>query len=155
MTTLQRKVAGALAGGVAGVAVMSLLLLLLEVETRSAIGIFAVIARFVRLPGELAVGFLVFVLAGAVAWPLLFAAVEPAIPVGSDPAARGAAFAVVFWLVFVVTGRGDLGGPLLVVYAAFTLLAHLAYGFTLGAVYARFTGPDRPAGEGDSSETVP
>lgn len=128
------RVVGAVAGGIAGTAVLSLLLLLLEVETRSAVGIFGAIARFVRLPGELALGFLIFVLAGSLAWPLLFVAVQGSLPM-ADPATRGMAFAIPLWVAFVIAGRGDIGGPLFVVYVGFTLLAHLAYGFTLGAVY--------------------
>lgn len=46
-------------------------------------------------------------------------------------------FAFVLWIAFVITGRGPIGWPLIIVYAGLTLLAHLAYGFTLGAVYAR------------------
>lgn len=130
----------ALGGGVAGTAVLSLLLLLLEVETRSVIGIFDVIARFVRMPGSPAVGFVVFLAAGVVAWPLLFVALERYLPGGPDPARRGLVFATALWVAFVVLGRGDIHGHLLIVYVAFTLLAHLAYGFALGAVYAWLTG---------------
>lgn len=114
---------------------MSLLFVLLEVQTRSAIGLFAVIARFVGLPGELYLGFFFYVVAGSVLWPLLFLALERYIPLGPDPAARGMVFGAVLWVPFVIVGRGDLTGPILVVYASFTLLAHLAYGFSMGAVY--------------------
>lgn len=131
----------AIAGGVAGTALLSLLLLMLQVETRSAVEVFAAIARFVGVPGELTLGFLVFLLAGSVAWPLLFTVVERALPF-EDPASRGMAFALPLWVAFVVVGRGDMNGSLLAVYASFTLLAHLAYGYTLGAVYARLADPD-------------
>lgn len=126
----------AIAGGVAGTALLSLLLLMLQVETRSAVEVFAAIARFAGVPGELALGFFVFLLAGSVAWPLLFTVVEPTIPL-DDPATRGTVFALPLWAAFVVVGRGEMNGSLLAVYASFTLLAHLAYGYTLGAVYAR------------------
>jgi hypothetical protein len=132
------RVPAVVAGGVAGTAVMTLLLLLLEVETRSAMALFYVIARFVGTPASPATGFALFVLAGVVAWPLLFLALEPYLPRGPDPAARGVVFAAVLWVPFVILGRGDIGGPLLVLYVGYTLFAHLAYGFTLGAVYGRF-----------------
>lgn len=135
--------ASAVAGGVAGTAVLSGLLLLLYVETREAVPTFDVIARFVGTPDQQIVGFVLFALAGSVAWPLLFVALEDYIPRGPDPAARGAVFATVLWVVFVVTGRGTLGGTVLVIYAGYTLFAHWAYGFTLGAVYGRLN--DRPA----------
>lgn len=131
----------AVAGGIAGTTLLSLLLLMLDVETRSAVGIFAAIARFAGVPGELTLGFVVFLLAGSVAWPLLFTVVEPAIPL-DDPATRGTVFALPLWAAFVAIGRGDMGGSLFAVYASFTLLAHLAYGYTLGAVYARLADPE-------------
>ncbi|SFC07781.1 hypothetical protein SAMN05444422_104149 [Halobiforma haloterrestris] len=136
-----KRFSSAIAGGVAGTAVMSLLLLLLEVETRSALKVFYVIARFIGTPDDPAVGFALFAVAGTVAWPLLFLALEPYLPRGPDPAARGVVFASILWLPFVITGRGDIGGPLLVFFGAYTLFAHWAYGFTLGAVYGRLFRP--------------
>lgn len=133
---MNRPVA-AVAGGVAGMGLMTLLLLLFEVETRSRIGLFDAVARFVGLPGETFLGFVIFLLAGVFAWPLLFVALENHIPWPDDHAARGVLFASTLWIPFVLLGRGEVGGPLLVVYVGFTYLAHVAYGFTLGAVYAR------------------
>jgi hypothetical protein len=127
----------AISGGIAGTAVLSLLMIFLEVQTRSQIEIFHVIARFVGLPDHLVIGFALFVAAGILAWPLLFIALEPYIPRGPDPAARGVVFAFVLWVAFAITGRGSIGWPLIIIYVGLTLLAHLAYGFTLGAVYAR------------------
>ncbi len=142
-----RRPANAIAGGVAGTAVLSLLLLFLEVETREALGIFDAIARFAGMPGQISLGFAVFVAAGIVAWPLLFLAVEDYLP-RDDPAAAGLLFGAALWVPFAVIGRGDLTGPELFIYAVFTLLAHLAYGFVLGAVTAHLA---RPVG----SETGP
>lgn len=139
---------GAIAGGFVGTTAMSVVLVLMEVQTRSVIGVFAVIARFVRLPGQLALGFGLFVLAGTAVWPLAFVATERYLPLGPDPAVRGMAFALVLWVPFVVTGRGELGGPVLVIYGSFTLLAHLVYGFVMGAVYAALIDDDRAAGAG-------
>ena len=136
----------AVAGGLTGTAVLLLLLLLLEVQTRSAIPVFRVIADFVGTPNDQTVGVLLFVLAGVVAWPLLFVALEPYLPRGPDPAARGVVLGTVLWVAFVVTGRGNISGPLLVIYVSYTLFAHWAYGFTLGAVYGRLL--DRPEATG-------
>lgn len=138
----------AIAGGVTGISVMSLLLLLLNVQTRDQIPAFEVVARFVGVPGNVAVGFALFVIAGAVAWPLLFVALEEYIPGGPDPATRGMVLGVVLWVFFVVFGRGEIDGVLLSIYLVFTLLSHLAYGFVLGLVYSRLSGvtagrPDR------------
>ncbi|WP_218836348.1 DUF6789 family protein [Halorarum salinum] len=134
------KPTSAVLGGAAGVAVLSVALLLIEVETRSRIGLFDVVARFVGVPGNQALGFLLFVAAGTFAWPLLFVALEAYLPLGPDPAIRGVGFAIPLWVAFVVLGRGDLSGAILVVYGVLTLFAHVAYGFTLGAVYGRLSG---------------
>lgn len=130
----------AILGGVVGTAVMSVVLAMVEVEARYAIGIFEAIARFARVPGEPALGFLIYVLVGTLAWPLLFLSLEEYVPLDLDPAVAGMLMGTVLWIAFVVIGRGDMGGPLLLVYLSFTLLAHLAYGFVLGAVYAKFSG---------------
>jgi hypothetical protein len=127
----------AVAGGVVGTAVLSLLMILLEVQTRSQIEIFHVIARFVGVPDHLVIGFALFVAAGVFAWPLLFIALESYIPRGPDPAARGIVFAFVLWIAFAITGRGPIDWPIIIIYAGLTLLAHLAYGFSLGVVYGR------------------
>ena len=130
------RVGGAVAGGLAGTALMSLVFVLMEVQTRYVLHIFDVIARFVRRPGDPYVGFVLFAVAGVVVWPLLFVALEEYIPRGPDPAVQGMVFALPLWVLFAVTGRGDLAWPTLLIYATFTLFAHLVYGFTMGAVYA-------------------
>lgn len=128
------RLRSALGGGIAGTAVLSLLLLLLEVETREAIGIFEAIARFARFPNDVAVGVAIFVAAGIFAWPLVFLVAEAWLPL-ADVATRGMAFGVGLWVAFVLVSGGVDDGT--VVFLPFTLLAHLAYGFVLGAVYGR------------------
>ena len=115
---------------------MSIVFVLMEVQTRYVLHIFDVIARFVRRPGEPYVGFLLFAVVGVVVWPLLFVAFIDYIPRGPDPAVQGMVFAVPLWVIFAITGRGDVDWPTLLIYATFTLFAHLVYGFALGAVYA-------------------
>lgn len=135
---MHRALAALVAGAVA-TAVMSVALAIFEVEARYAIGIFAAIARFVRVPGNLFLGFVGYAVVGAVVWPLLFLALKPYVPLELDPAVAGMAFALPLWVAFAVVGRADTGLPLLILYLVFTLLAHLAYGFTLGAVFASLT----------------
>lgn len=144
--------ASAIVGGLVGTTILSALLILLEVQTRSRIRVFSVIARFVGMPDEVFLGFVIYLFAGVVAWPLLFVALERYIPRGPDPAARGVVFATVLWLFFVITGRGDLTGPILIIYAAYTLFAHWAYGFVLGAVYARLRGYTGPTATGPTPQ---
>lgn len=130
------RLTSAVAGGLVGTTLMSLVFVLMEVQTRYVIHVFNVIARFVRRPGEPYLGFLLFAIAGVVVWPLLFVALREHIPPNRDPAIQGMVLATVLWIVFVITGRGTLNGPVLAIYATFSLFAHLVYGFSLGAVYA-------------------
>ncbi|NEU56993.1 DUF6789 family protein [Halorussus sp. MSC15.2] len=149
-----RQILGAIAGGVVGMAAMSIAFALLEVETRYEVGIFAGIARFVMLPGNLLFGFLVFVAFGAVVWPLLFVLFEDRIPGGPDPARRGLVFATLLWVLFALTGSGEVTGATLLIYGSLTLVGHLAYGFILGAVYGRIR-PDFSVSEVRESREVP
>lgn len=130
------KALRAVAGGVAGTAVLTLGLVVTDVETGYRIGIFEAIASFVGTPERLTLGFALFLAAGVLAWPLVFLAVEDYLPGGPDPAVRGMLFAVVLWVAFALTGTPGVDFPLVVPYLAFTLLAHLAYGYIMGAVYA-------------------
>jgi len=120
---------------------MSMILAMMEVESRYAMGLFDAIARFARVPGNPFLGFVIFAVVGTLAWPLLFIGLERYLVPESDPAVRGLVMGVFLWVAFVVIGRGDISGVLLIVYLAFTLVAHLAYGFTMGAVYDRLSTP--------------
>jgi hypothetical protein len=144
----REQVGAAVAGGVVGTGVISGILVMLEVQMRDVLHLFDAVARFVGLPGQTFLGFVIYSLAGAVVWPLIFLALRPYLPRGPDPAAQGAVFATALWVVFAFTGRGDLSGGLLVVYLVFTLLAHWAYGFTMGAVYGYLTG-ETPRARGE------
>lgn len=129
----------AILGGVVGTTVMSVMLAVMEVEARGAMGMFTAIAQFVRMPGSEFLGFALYVVVGVVVWPLLFLGLEDYVSVESDPAVTGLLMGAVLWLGFAIVGGSRLGGVLLVVFLLFTLLAHLAYGFTMGAVYARLS----------------
>ena len=127
----------AVGGGVVGTVVMTFFLLILDTQARGAVSVSSVIARFVGVPGRPLLALLLFAAVLLLGWPLVFAVVERSLPGGSDSASRGVVFAAVIWVAFVVVGRGDVSGPILVIYVGFSLIAHLAYGFTLGAVYGR------------------
>jgi len=140
------RIVGGILGGATGISVMSLVLLLLEVETREQVRAFDAVARYVGMPGNTFVGFVTFAFVGTVIWPLLFVAIEPYFPFDDSPS-NGMVLGAVLWIAFFVLGRGDISGPLLAVFAGFTLLAHLAYGFLLGALYNRFS--DAPESTAD------
>jgi len=139
------RIAGGILGGATGISVMSVVFLMLEVETREQVQAFDAVARYVGMPGNTFIGFITFAFVGTVIWPLLFVAIEPYFPFDDSPS-NGMVLGAVLWIAFFILGRGDITGPLLAVFAGFTLLAHLAYGFLLGAFYDRF---------GDSPEPTP
>jgi len=149
------RIAGGILGGATGISVMSVVFLMLEVETREQVQAFDAVARYVGMPGNTFIGFIIFAAVGTIIWPLLFVAIEPSLPF-EDPPSIGMILGSVLWIAFFVLGRGDISGPLLAVFAGFTLLAHLAYGFLLGAFYNRFgdavgSTPNRPEPDVDGN----
>ncbi|MFB9808184.1 DUF6789 family protein [Haladaptatus pallidirubidus] len=133
-----------LKAGIVSTGLMLFIFTIAEAETRFALGVPAAVAEFVGMPGQLYLGFAVFVFAGVVVWPLLFAAIDDnlrVIPAGEDVGIRGIVFALILWAAFLLLGSAglQLEGPFFVLYLVFTLLAHLAYGYSLGILYARFT----------------
>ena len=131
----KRTVLRAVTGGVAGMVVMVLALVMLSIQTRSALNLYGLVARFVGVGGNRSLGFIIFVVVGVTVWPLIFAWAEPHLPPEGDPAVSGMLFAVVIWLAFMVTSVPEVPTILLFLFGGYTLLAHLAYGFTLGLVF--------------------
>jgi hypothetical protein len=134
---MKNRIVGGVLGGATGIAVMSVIFLMLEVETREQVRAFDAVARYVGMPGNTFIGFIIFAVVGTFLWPLLFVAIEPSLPFDDSPS-NGMILGAVLWVAFFVLGRGDITGPLLAVFAGFTIAAHLAYGFLLGLLYSRF-----------------
>lgn len=117
---------------------LSVVLVIAEVEARFELGIAATLSRYAGVADQPALGLLVFLLAGMVVFPLAFLALEDSLrrlPGGRDPAIRGMAFSLPLWVVYVAIGTPDLTTLDGALRLSFTLFAHLLYGFTLGAVY--------------------
>lgn len=130
---MEREVAlRAVGGGVAGTVVLSFLLILLEVQTRSRVRAADVIGQYIGTPGQQSVAVAVFLVVSVVVWPLLFVTLEgrDLLP-GRTRGRRAVIFAAVLALAFGVTGRGGLEGPVLVLYGAGVLAAYVAYGLAL------------------------
>ncbi len=131
--------------GIVSTALMLFIFLAAESESGFKLGVPSAIAKFVRMPGKIYLGFFVFVFVGIVVWPLLFAAIEDqftVLPWSGDIAVRGVMFSFLLWLAFLglgSAGRQLDGIALLVLYLVFSLLAHIAYGYSLGVFYGRFT----------------
>ncbi|UPM45168.1 DUF6789 family protein [Halocatena salina] len=129
------KVQRAITAGVASTIVMSVALLIVDVETRSKLSLFDALARFFGMPGRVGRGLLLFLFFGVVVWPLLFALLYPYLPPQHDPAVKGMVLATVLWIGFVLIGTTQIDTSIVLFYLIVTLLTHLAYGFTLGLVY--------------------
>lgn len=128
----------AIGAGAAATAVMMAIFLFTEVQTRSRLDAPNAIARFVGLPEQPIVGFVIFAAVGVFVWPIVFVAIEEylaSLPGGRDVAIRGVIFGLALWVAFLVLGTGELTWPFVLLYLLFTLLGHLAYGFTLGVIY--------------------
>jgi hypothetical protein len=78
-----------------------------------------------------------------ITWPLLFASIGRYLP-GDTFALQGLPFGFVLWTGFVLAFVEGVPGDTfsLALYAVLTLIAHFAYGFTLGAVFDYLS--DRP-----------
>lgn len=127
----------AVVGGLVGTVVLGGFLLVLDTQSRGAMSVVAVIGRFLGITDRPLAAIALFAGLSAVGWPALFVAVEEYLPFGPDPAARAVAFAAVIGVVFVVVGRGPIGGPILVIFVGLSMVAYLAYGFALGSIYGR------------------
>lgn len=131
--------------GLVSTATMLFIFLVAEAETGFQLGVPAAIAKFVRMSGSPYLGFAVFVFVGVVVWPLLFAAIDDrlkTVPGGDDIGVRGIMFSVLLWFAFLGLGSAGLqleSMAFVFLYLVFSLLAHLAYGYSLGVFYGRFT----------------
>ncbi len=93
----------------------------------------------VLLPvGDVAAGYLVFLAIGMFVWPLLLASIGRYLP-GERFAVKGVPFGVALWTGFVIEFYSGETGSLLLAYLAFTLGAHVVYGFTVGTVFDYFS----------------
>ncbi|WP_332897575.1 DUF6789 family protein [Haladaptatus sp. CMSO5] len=126
-------------GGLVGTAAMTIGLLVgasLNVFDVSEFASFATLLGLDALypANPTAVGYAIFLLGGMIIWPLLLASLGAYLP-GEKYAIKGVSFGFVLWTGFAPAFYPGLGGLALALYLVVTLLAHFAYGFTLGAVF--------------------
>jgi hypothetical protein len=135
---LARALAG-IAGGVAGTMLMTGVLFLVNATLSPGIDVFGTLAELAGVGNEPALGLGLFFGAGAFAWPLLFVTLGAYLPSATRPR-QGIVFAAILWTGFVVAFYSRYAGLDLVVFLAFSVVTHLAYGWVLGFVSARLTG---------------
>ena len=131
------RIRQAIGGGIAGTTVMLTLLAFFEVQTRSQIGFFEAVARFVGTPTQPVFGVILFAFAGIVVWPVLFVGVEPHLARSQDSRVRSLVFAGVLWIGFLMIGTDSVPPSATVLYAALMLITYLVYGLVFGEVYTR------------------
>ena len=74
---------------------------------------------------------------------MLFVSLAEFLPPERDVGLRGVSFAVIVWTGFLMAFSTGQTGRTLVLYAALSLAAHVAYGYALGALYDRFVDAPR------------
>jgi hypothetical protein len=126
------------AGGLVGVAMMTVVLVIAEQFGAFSRQSFADLAELVGLGGyvpEVTFGFLIFLAGGMVPWPLLFASLREYLPGESWPV-NGLFFGTALWTGFVGAFYPGVTGFALALYLAFSLVAHWVYGVSLGLVFS-------------------
>ncbi|WP_340100091.1 DUF6789 family protein [Salinibaculum salinum] len=126
------------AGGLVGVAMMTVVLVIAEQFGAFSRQSFADLTELIGLGGyvpEVTVGFLIFLAGGMVPWPLLFASLREYLPGESWPV-NGLFFGTALWTGFVGAFYPGVTGFALVLYLAFSLVAHWVYGVSLGLVFS-------------------
>lgn len=129
-------------GGLIGTAAMTVGLLVAQSLGAFDMAAFTLLAELTGLAAvspvnALALGYVIFLFGGMVLWPLLFVSAGTYLP-GRRFATKGIPFGFVIWTGFVLAFAPAVGGGTLATYALYavlTLLAHFAYGFSLGAVF--------------------
>lgn len=138
-SVLVRRAAVGAAGGFVGTAVLTLVLFAANAVTEFRFAVFATLSAIVGVPESAFVGFVLFFAGGTLAWPLLFVTIGQFLP-GDREAVQGGVFAAILWTGFVLAFMPPVSGTALVVYVVATLLAHVAYGVTMGLMFERYAG---------------
>lgn len=132
------RVLRSIGSGVVATAVMMGTFLFMQAQTRSRLGAPEAIASYVGLPDRANLGIALFVAIGVLVWPVVFAFVHGRLPdavADVDAGVLGLGFGAVLWVFFLLLSSGGPQWPFVLLYLAFTLIAHLAYGYTLGLAY--------------------
>jgi hypothetical protein len=128
------------AGGLVGTAMMAVVFLIAQSLGAFSLSDFAILTELLGLQGYVPAvlfGYVMFLGGGMFPWPLLFASLKMYLPGESSPVS-GMFFGAAMWTGFVLAFYTGQSGLELVLYAVLTLVAHVVYGFGLGAVFDYF-----------------
>ncbi|MFB6105602.1 MAG: DUF6789 family protein [Halobacteriaceae archaeon] len=129
------------ASGFVGMTLMTGVLLIAEGAGVFSRATFAEVSALVGLEQyfpPLLTGYLIVFGHGMITFPLLYASLKQFLPGGHD-VVTGMVFGAFLWTGFAVAFYAGATGLALVGYLALTLVAHLAYGFGVGAVFHYLT----------------
>ena len=129
-------VIGAIAGAAGTVMLSAVLFVALNLGWFDS-SAFGGLAALIGLGSDNLLGYVIFFGGGMTTWPLLFVSVQEFLP-GSMLAFRGVSFATISWTGFIGAFYTGQSGLALVGYVVCSLVAHWAYGFTLGSVFEYF-----------------
>jgi hypothetical protein len=134
--------------GAAGTAMMTVVLLVAQTLGGFELSSLAMVVELTGIAAlapnyATALGYVLFLAGGMITWPLLFASLGRYLP-GDSYARQGVFFGFVLWTGFVLAFYIGYTGFELAVYVVFTLIAHLVYGFCLGAVFDYLGGREEP-----------
>jgi len=136
-----RTIGSSIAGGIAGVAVMSPVIagipILLDIFRLESLALFA---EFVIADANAILGIAFFVAGGAIVLPLFFVVTATFVPPREPRYMRGATISSLFWVSFAYIFWPGGGAFVNAVFVVVTIIGHLIYGITLGLVMERLTG---------------
>jgi len=141
-----RYTVGSVLGGLLGTVLMTAAFAVANAVYGPDIGVYETLADLAGVATGRTVGLALFVGAGALAWPLIFASLGPYLPGKSSPT-RGIVFGMALWLGFLAGFAGNYAGMDLLVFVVFSGVTHLVYGALLGVAGSRAAGgaaPPRP-----------
>ena len=133
-----RVIVMAMGGGLVGMLLMLPLLggvpIALDVFRPESIVEFAHFGRYLGLEPSLTTGLLLFFLGGVTVLPLLFLVAGAFLPPEEPRYLRGAAYATIFWIGFLIAFWPGGGVLTIVLFIVISLVSHWIYGTVLGYV---------------------
>lgn len=125
------------AAGFAGMAAMAPFLAAAWALGAFELSAVAGLSDIVSLGPSFLIGAVIFVGGGMTTLPLLLVSLAVFLP-GEAMSRKGAVFGAIVWTGFAVAFWSEQTGTALALFLAFTLAAHLAYGYVFGIIYDRY-----------------
>jgi uncharacterized membrane protein YagU involved in acid resistance len=131
---------GLLAGFIATVAVSMMMMIKTATGQFPELHVVRTLSGIIGTADNLVAGFAAHIFIGTVVWGIVYAMIEPRIPIAS-PTVKGALFGILAWLLMMLVFMPLAGAGLFAVHRGtmtvplITLAYHLVFGVVLGNVY--------------------